>query len=603
MLAINCCWVITTKTGGLFFVTRVTSNPQLCNEHLPKVRVEQKMGHVFVAIADIRYLSCDAWIMPFAGYTLYSCSMHNYWMEAVFHKLGEPKPLRWELKARLDKAIHYLDSSENIGKISIPDTGDLLDSIAQILFLKVLRMNQVCDPLLVLCNMIRDLLTLVIDAWKKENKPKLNRRDKYLIAVPVFGTGGAGFGGAIGSVAHAILDCLLEISKLDSEFDYVLCTIDTEAFVAAQNYRLNNFDKFFGSMPHLTNPDKMSTIVKLAELAAEGKLALFIGAGVSVGAGMPSWGGLLEELAKECAIDVSTPFWISSDYLSKADIIEKKLKAQGKNIGDWIASRMNLPFFSIQHALLASLKSKTVVTTNYDICFESSVKALEREVSVIPHRVVQHSKVNLLKMHGCVTVPKHIVLTRKHYIRYMERNAALAGIVQTALLTSHLLFIGFSLDDENFHKIMDSVKKSKATIGNYGTTIQLFENTYLADLWHPDIDAVFISKSPDRSLTGKDYSEAGRGVDLYLDLLSAHTSKFSYSHLLDERFCGIDFTEEEEQLHDHLLALARSLVDVNSPSCAEVLTYINPVVGNTLKNYGFKHHSQYFVTDLKKVNK
>ncbi len=33
----------------------------------------------------------------------------------------------------------------------------------------------------------------------------------------------------------------------------------------------------------------------------------------------------------------------------------------------------------------------------------------------------------LLKMHGCVSAPAEIVLTREHYIRYAETRAALGG--------------------------------------------------------------------------------------------------------------------------------------------------------------------------------
>jgi hypothetical protein len=67
----------------------------------------------------------------------------------------------------------------------------------------------------------------------------------------------------------------------------------------------------------------------------------------------------------------------------------------------------------------------------------------------------------LLKMHGCVTKPEEIVLTKSHYIRYAERYAALAGIVQASLLTRHLLFVGFSFDDDNFQRIYDPVRKAR----------------------------------------------------------------------------------------------------------------------------------------------
>jgi hypothetical protein len=37
----------------------------------------------------------------------------------------------------------------------------------------------------------------------------------------------------------------------------------------------------------------------------------------------------------------------------------------------------------------------------------------------------------------------------------------MAGIVQSTLITRHLLFVGFSLDDDNFQRIFDGVRKAR----------------------------------------------------------------------------------------------------------------------------------------------
>lgn len=52
------------------------------------------------------------------------------------------------------------------------------------------------------------------------------------------------------------------------------------------------------------------------------------------------------------------------------------------------------------------------------------------------------------------------------------------GAVQSSMLTKHILFVGFSLNDDNFHSIAKAVKK---TIGGrrnkaFGTSIQLVKN-------------------------------------------------------------------------------------------------------------------------------
>ena len=53
------------------------------------------------------------------------------------------------------------------------------------------------------------------------------------------------------------------------------------------------------------------------------------------------------------------------------------------------------------------------------------------------------------------------MITKQDYIRFADRFAALSGIVQSMLLTRHLLFVGFSFDDDNFQRIFDSVRKAR----------------------------------------------------------------------------------------------------------------------------------------------
>ena len=81
--------------------------------------------------------------------------------------------------------------------------------------------------------------------------------------------------------------------------------------------------------------------------------------------------------------------------------------------------------------------------------------------SVLPYAASKGSKRWLLKMHGTITHPEEIVLSKRDYMRYHDRFAAMAGIVQSTLLTRHLLFVGFSLDDDNFQRIFDSVRKAR----------------------------------------------------------------------------------------------------------------------------------------------
>ncbi len=187
------------------------------------------------------------------------------------------------------------------------------------------------------------------------------------------------------------------------------------------------------------------------------ELVLFLGAGVSAGAGLPRWKGLLDVLAKEAAVfqdmrieeerilkgfNALNPLdraRIISDHLAEKDKDSKK--SIGRKVAELIGRHR---CYRLSHALLAVLPVAEVVTTNYD--------ALRAGVAVCPGyrpRVLpyQPSKPGsdrwILKLHGCVKEPQDIVPTRADYLRYDERRAALKGIVQAMLITCHMLFVDF----------------------------------------------------------------------------------------------------------------------------------------------------------------
>jgi hypothetical protein len=81
-------------------------------------------------------------------------------------------------------------------------------------------------------------------------------------------------------------------------------------------------------------------------------------------------------------------------------------------------------------------------------------------VTILPYRRLEESERWVLKLHGSITHPEDIVLTRENFLTFRERREALAGIVQALLITRHMLFIGFSLEDDNFHHIVRAVLRA-----------------------------------------------------------------------------------------------------------------------------------------------
>ena len=87
--------------------------------------------------------------------------------------------------------------------------------------------------------------------------------------------------------------------------------------------------------------------------------------------------------------------------------------------------------------------------------------------------------------------PETIVLSRSDYMRYPDRSQALRGRLQGMFLTSEILFVGFSMTDDNVHKIIDDVRKVTYTDGNppeskLGTILKMTENKMFTRLWDND---------------------------------------------------------------------------------------------------------------------
>jgi hypothetical protein len=125
-----------------------------------------------------------------------------------------------------------------------------------------------------------------------------------------------------------------------------------------------------------------------------------------------------------------------------------------------------------------------------------------------------------------------------------------------------MLFVGFSLNDDNFHRIAGAVRRALRTPGHaaspFGTALSLVHNPLVAELWHNDLHCVGLLDPPghpadDAERQRRDL-EAARRLEIFLDYLGAQT--LTAGHLLDPRY-DLVLTEAERRLREELLAFVR----------------------------------------------
>lgn len=211
---------------------------------------------------------------------------------------------------------------------------------------------------------------------------------------------------------------------------------------------------------------------------------------------------------------------------------------------------------SLFHQLLASLPVDEALTTNYDTRFERAWRDAGRHPAVLPEQGTARTREWLLKLHGSVSAgpESRLVLSRGDYLRFEGEGTALAGLVQAMLLTRHLLFVGYSLRDDNFHRIVQQVRNtvSGARPGDHtalGTVITSDEQQLIHEVWKPDLKVIATGTA---ARTGP-----VRTTAMMLDMLGM--AACGMGHFLNEAYAD-EFTPEEAELRD-LLLRAAELVD------------------------------------------
>ena len=132
------------------------------------------------------------------------------------------------------------------------------------------------------------------------------------------------------------------------------------------------------------------------------------------------------------------------------------------------------------------------------------------------------------------------------------------------LITKKMLYLGFSLTDENFLKIVDAVRNAISPEGNnintqvnIGTAIMLKRDKVLERHWSKELDIY----SP--SDEGVSPEVASRRMEIFFDYMLFRTG--ATKHFLNDRFHDA-LDPKEKQLYDMLRLIERSITsDSNSP--------------------------------------
>lgn len=337
-------------------------------------------------------------------------------------------------------------------------------------------------------------------------------RARPLVAIPLLGVGAGLFPGKRADVVRALIRELYawvsaDCPENERHYDVALVLYRTADYAAAQWQRAL-LDKEADCWPELDAHLKEHAD-RLGDLAARGNLSVFAGAGVSMPLGFPSWKALLQSMADKAGVDIDLAE--NADYPAIGEKLRKQLPDFDKQVADLFTTDRH----ALSHALLACLRTRTMVTTNYDPCLENAAERVHEPPGprVLARQLAEGDKPWLLKLHGDVARPDSIILASSQYDSLKNDRQALRGVVQTLMLTSHLLFVGFGFAKSDFSDMYAAVSQARALATEagegdtaFGTTITLKPE---GDHRHPEITSLSTGQDGDQ--------EASRRLEILLD--------------------------------------------------------------------------------------
>lgn len=190
-------------------------------------------------------------------------------------------------------------------------------------------------------------------------------RARHLVALPLIGVSAGGASGRRGEVIAALLDALEEHADAGHDVALVLSTARDHG--AVQHVRRQR-------LRHDLDEAEVATAQRLARHSCDGELALFLGAGVSVSAGLPTWKALLDQLAERTSLTAEERAGLGElPPQDAASLIEMCLK---EPLDEALRSVLDSSRHGLSRALLAALPVREAVTTNYDGLLEQAWRAV-----------------------------------------------------------------------------------------------------------------------------------------------------------------------------------------------------------------------------------
>lgn len=316
-----------------------------------------------------------------------------------------------------------------------------------------------------------------LTAALRELRTACGSEERFLIALPTFRVGkGSEHAQRMGS-ARAQIAAAKEFLDANDGVDVAFIPYTTPLYQIFLEARRELLGDPGGDTPRYSD---------LEQALIDRECVLFVGAGLSSGAGLPDWDVFVRRLIDDLGIE-----W--HDRLDYLDLTQWYRERFGPDkLAEVIRQTCTTDAHpTLAHYLLLSLPLRHVITTNYDDLLERTLSALKRHPVKVVHQEdvarTGRDDVFVVKLHGDSRHADEIIVSRDDYDEFFERRPAMALLLEGLLLNQTFFFVGYGLRDPNFRQIHSRIARTlrEARRPAFATTFEASGDSgaYLIEQW------------------------------------------------------------------------------------------------------------------------